>query len=241
MKKLLVAGIAVAAFCAAPALAADMPVKGPVYKAAPAAFSWSGCYIGAAAGYGWGSTNHTFTDGFPALRGTDVNGGIIGGTLGCNAQTGNWVWGIENDFSWTGFKGSDPDIQNPAFFTIGTKVRWLDTLRGRVGVANGPSLWYVTGGAAFADIVDFEHSAAVSQDVSKTRSGWTVGAGVEWAMSDPHWSWKLEYLYVDFGNKLYPYTVVGPASERANLTENIVRIGINWRGDWGKGPVSAKY
>src|SRR5712691_9682918 len=57
MRKFLIAGIAVAAFCAAPAFAADMPTKGPVYKAAPApVFNWTGFYSGAVGTYGWGDS-----------------------------------------------------------------------------------------------------------------------------------------------------------------------------------------
>lgn len=245
MKKLLVAGIAAAAFCGAPALAADMPVKAPVYKAAPApVFSWTGCYIGAEAGYGWGKTDHTFVVDLPALRGTSVDGGMAGGTLGCNYQTGAWVWGLENDFSWTGFSGSGTDISNPSF-TIGTKMHWLDTLRGRVGYSAGPSLWYVTGGAAFGNITDFQHEQGGllrEQDITTTRTGWTVGGGVEW-MIDPRWSWKIEYLYVHFSNHDYSY-IPSLTSEHANLSENIVRVGLNYKfgsTDWGKAPVVAKY
>ena len=46
MKKILLASVAAAAFCGAPAFAADMPIKAPVYKAAPAPiFNWTGFYV----------------------------------------------------------------------------------------------------------------------------------------------------------------------------------------------------
>src|SRR5260221_10489477 len=55
-KRLLLSGIALAAFAfAVPASAADMPNRGPVYKAAPAPlFNWTGFYVGGHGGYGWG-------------------------------------------------------------------------------------------------------------------------------------------------------------------------------------------
>jgi outer membrane immunogenic protein len=102
MKKLLFAGVAVAALCCAPALAADIPVKAPVYKAAAAPiFDWTGPYAGIAAGWGWGHSKQTdpgieeeIGDGSYRLR-----GGLIGGTLGYNWQRGPWVFGLEADYS----------------------------------------------------------------------------------------------------------------------------------------------
>jgi outer membrane immunogenic protein len=241
MKKFLVAGITAAAFCSAPAIAADMPVKAPAYKAVDPGFSWTGCYVGVEAGYGWGSTDvNAATDGHAILHGSHVDGGLGGGTLGCNWQTGAWVWGVENDFSWAGFRGTGLDLSNPAFFE-GVKANWLDTLRARVGYAVDRSFWYVTGGAAFSDIkVSAEHLGITPKETeSKTATGWTIGGGVEYAI-DPHWTAKIEYLYVDFGRDSYAFTSYIDRS--ASLKENIVRVGLNYKfGDWGKGPVSAKY
>ena len=137
-----------------------MPVK-----AAPVAvpFSWTGCYIGAVAGYDWGSSDQDFFNGNPAIGGTHVDGGTVGGTIGCNYQTGNWVFGVENDLAWADFKGSDSDIQNAAF-TIGTKTTWLDTLRGRVGYAFANYLVYATGGVAFTDVKAFESVAGLPEE-----------------------------------------------------------------------------
>jgi outer membrane immunogenic protein len=245
MKKILLASVATAALCSASALAADMPVKAPHY--APS-FSWTGCYVGAVAGGMWGSTRQVDESGKPSAIGlplidTDVSGGLVGGTLGCNYQTANWVWGVENDISWTSFKGSEQELDpfNPNI-RLGTKTSWLDTLRGRVGYAVDRSLWYVTGGAAFSDIKATEDFPGVG-NITNTRTGWTVGAGVEWALADPHWSVKLEYLYVDFGNKLYRFTAqpVPDLDRNVNLKENIVRVGLNYKLDWGKAPVVAKY
>lgn len=238
MKKILLASVA-AALCGAPALAADMPVK-----AAPMApmFSWSGCYVGVEAGGDWGHSRHRADD-RTTIVDFNADGGVFGGTLGCNAQSGQWVFGVENDLSWTGVKGHELD--HPPFNVIatsGTKANWLDTLRGRIGIAVDRSLWYVTGGAAFTDIKQFgDNGAGITIAQSKSRSGWTAGFGFEQALADPHWSWKIEYLRVDFGYKLYPGDGIIFANHNINLTENIVRVGLNWRGDWGKGPVSARY
>ena len=75
-----------------------------------------------------------------------------------------------------------------------------------------------------------------------TRLGWTAGAGVEWALNQ-NWSVKTEYLYVDLGSVSYRnltnslFTNTGITLSH-NLTENIGRLGINYR--FG-GPVVARY
>jgi outer membrane immunogenic protein len=66
MKKLVLGGTMLAALAvSAPALAADLPVKAPVYKApvvAPEVFSWTGFYIGGNLGYSWGRGETDFTE-----------------------------------------------------------------------------------------------------------------------------------------------------------------------------------
>jgi outer membrane immunogenic protein len=232
---------------------ADMPTKAPVYKAVAPVFSWTGCYVGAEAGGAWGSSRFTDVDpAIPAVLGQTeadprMKGGVAGGTVGCNYQTGSWVWGIEDDLSWTNFKGQSGFLLpfNQAI-SLQTKTHWLDTLRGRVGYAIDRSLWYVTGGVAFTDTRALVSRTApgpfVAVLVTEDRTGWVVGGGVEWAMS-PRWSLKIEYLFVDYGTKNYSFEPTFlDASLR--LKENIVRVGLNYRfGDpsWGKGPVVAKY
>ena len=233
MKKLLVAGIAAAVLCGAPALAADMPTKGPVYKAAPVPmFGWTGCYVGIEAGGMWGNTRQLSSPAGVPIIDTDGSGALVGGTLGCNYQMSNWVLGVENDISWTSFKGNQQE--SPAFnpaINLGTKTSWLDTLRGRMGYAVDRWLFYVTGGVAFSDIKATEDFPGVG-NITQTRTGWTAGAGVEWALADPRWSVKLEYLYVDFGNKFYQFSAQQPQPDidrTVSLKENIVRVGLNYK------------
>src|ERR1700681_265126 len=118
MKKLLLGTVTLAAMAAAgSALAGDLPTKAPIYKApvvVPVAYSWTGCYVGAHAGYGWGrdkndfgraiATDPTEIEGFPAEFGPfdhNTNGGVVGGQVGCNYQTGNWVVGVEGELWWS--------------------------------------------------------------------------------------------------------------------------------------------
>ena len=65
---------------------------------------------------------------------------------------------------------------------------------------------------------------------TETRSGWTVGGGIEYALF-PNWSVKLEYDYLNFGSNTP--TFVGTAGD--TFTENIanrineVKVGLNYR------------
>jgi outer membrane immunogenic protein len=76
MKKILVAGIAAAAFCGAPAIAADMPVKAPPMVAAPYD-PWTGCYVGANVGGGWGHEIGHFSNDVEYID--NKPSGVIGG------------------------------------------------------------------------------------------------------------------------------------------------------------------
>src|ERR1700730_7767890 len=116
MKKFLVAGIAAAAFCGAPAFAADMPTKAPAY-APVAVYNWTGFYVGGHIGGAWSNT--TVADvstplavfAFPATRIGVSGSGFLGGVqLGYNWQTGPWVFGVQGDFAWSGLNanGADP-------------------------------------------------------------------------------------------------------------------------------------
>ena len=144
------------------ASAADMAVKArpmpvPVY-------SWTGCYIGISAGAKGVQTRDTAY--YPAIVNApafsldlgkleDVTW-IGGGQVGCNYQTGNWVFGIEGDAhaqKWGVSSTLVGPAVLPAFFAFGDRFElhsdWQASARGRVGYAQDRALFYVTGGAAF--------------------------------------------------------------------------------------------
>jgi outer membrane immunogenic protein len=224
------------------ASAADLAVKAPVYKApvAPLPFSWTGCYLGVEGGGIWGRSKHVDADpanadvGLPITNDFNLSGGLVGGTVGCNYQISNWVFGIENDISWTDAKGSANDISPfVTSVTSQTSEKWLDTLRGRVGFAWDRTLFYGTGGVAFAGAeVKICVSGPCITD-SKTVTGWVAGGGIEYAAWD-HVTLKLEYLHADFGTSRYisPSTPVGGVNivtRDVSLTNDIVRAGVNYK------------
>jgi outer membrane immunogenic protein len=139
-----------------------------------AAQDWTGIYLGAHGGYGWGEHEGTGTytdptwqpcvDGCavltPEVGKLDLEGGFGGAQIGANLQSGAFVFGIEGDGSWGSIEGdgsfaSDVNGNGAADYTwnISTKAEWLATLRGRVGVLVTPTLLlYGTGGVAWAGL-----------------------------------------------------------------------------------------
>lgn len=219
LSKLSRTGLAAAAVLLAPlaAHAADLP-RGP-YKApayvAPVYANWTGFYAGVNVGYGFGKSNWDFPAVSPSPKGV-----LAGITLGYNFQTGVWVWGLEADVDYSGMKGSADCFGG----TCETKNSWLGTARGRIGYAGWNNfLPYLTGGAAFGDI----KASSPFGSATKTKVGWTAGAGMEYAMWS-NWSVKLEYLYVDLG-KMDCGISCGAASDNVSFKANTVKAGLNYR------------
>ncbi|MGH9434111.1 MAG: outer membrane protein, partial [Terriglobia bacterium] len=184
-----------AAAMAMPAQAIDLPRPTGIYKAPVgfvAPFSWTGLYVGLNTGYGWAKAT------WGAFPFDAPEGGLLGGTIGYNLQSGAWVWGIEGDFDANWVKGTDNTGVGACSGAVGcsTKDTWLGTLRGRLGYSWNLWLPYVTGGAVFTDVKMTPNGGSTATD---DRVGWITGAGLEYALSGP-WSAKLEYLYADFGN-----------------------------------------
>jgi outer membrane immunogenic protein len=270
MKKFLLGSVALAAVIAGPATAADLAVKAPVYKAPPpvAVFSWTGCYVGANGGYGWQRDHANDLTVFPTAalaapiffptQNLGPTGGFGGGQVGCNYQSGMFVWGVEADIEGSGIRDSfGPSLLGtfPATLTVtaSEKLKWFGTVRGRLGIAADRALFYVTGGAAFGKteynmfaVDGGGNSVTVNGDT--TRSGYAVGGGVEWAFFGG-WTAKAEYQYLNFGN-IGPITAaaVNPAGVPTGTTATLssfrndyhtIRVGLNYM--FNAGPVVARY
>ena len=214
-----------AAAMASPSFAADLPrpaYKAPIYVAP---FSWSGFYIGINGGYGWGHSD--WNNGPMGNVSMNVKGGLLGGTIGYNLQTGSWVWGLEGDLDASWMDGSSVGGGAGTVCSgagCSTKNKWFGTARGRIGYAWDRWLPYITGGASFGDI---KATANSGNSVDKSKVGWTVGAGVEWAFTGA-WSAKLEYLYSDLGKITCDAATCGTSTD-VSLKANIVRLGVNYR------------
>ena len=226
MKKFLVAAIALSGLLAVAgsASAADVIADDPAYD-------WSGLYVGVVGSYGWGEFDSSSEAAFHELNDfsgplDNADGWLAGGTVGFNHQVNDIVWGIEADVSWSSvnddFVTADPEWH--------ADLEWFATVRPRIGFAVDRFLPYVTGGLAIGGInLDAtDNFAATSDSDNKTHFGWTIGAGVEFAVSE-NMTIKAEYDYVDFGREEYDVTGTGfHAVEDMDLDIHMVRVGLNW-------------
>jgi len=194
---------------AGPAFGADVGTKAPAYRAPPPVpvFSWTGLYVGVHGGYGWSDS-----------QGLDLKGGFGGGQVGYNYQINNFVWGIEGDIAGADISETD------TFGPLSVKVSFdtLASLRGRFGVAYGNALFYGTAGAGWGHFKVSASAFGFSASDSVTLSGWTVGAGIEYAFL-PNWSAKFEYLHYGFGSENFVGLPTG------NLDVDTIKAGINYR------------
>jgi outer membrane immunogenic protein len=248
MKKILLATVAITVL-AAPALAADLRVKAPLYKAPPPVYySWTGCYLGGNIGGLWVRKDFSI-DAIPgrptgtSLGGHDASSFIGGVQAGCNYQVGAWVFGIQGDYDWADAVGTHAD---PFFvgFTDRSRTSSLGSVTGRVGYAWDRFLGYVKGGGAWERdnyTAIFTATGATIATASETRGGWTVGIGGEYAFTN-NLSGFIEYDYYDFGTRAV--TAISPAgfvfgSIDIRERKSVVKAGLNWKFGWG--PVIAKY
>jgi outer membrane immunogenic protein len=223
------------------ASAADMAVKArPAPPVAPV-MTWGGFYIGVQGGGGWGNSDEIYylAPNNPAFLGTqsyDLSGGFAGGVIGYNWQSGAFVFGIEGDYHWADINGRSGviNVGPPNLLdTYSTQLRSFGDIKGRLGYAAGPALFFVSGGAAVGQLrhsydAALNGGAANTFVQSNTRWGWTVGAGAEY-MFAPNWSAKLEYNYIDLGTSTIQYSAVVPAN-RSEWTDTFhtVKFGINY-------------
>jgi outer membrane immunogenic protein len=187
---------------ASPTRAADMtPIGQRAIPATtgyiPAQFSWTGFYMGAGVGGGFGTS--TFVDPFSgATASPSLTGFLVSGVAGINYQISSVVLGAEFDFTGSWAKGSVVDSTGN---TLLTSVFWTSTVAARLGLAFDRLLIYGRGGAAFdydRDTVTLPSTASVTGSINHT--GWTVGGGVEYAVTD-HWTGRIEYDYLRFASK----------------------------------------
>jgi outer membrane immunogenic protein len=219
MKNYLLSGVAALGLIAVAgaATAADLPSrKGPVVAPivyAPA-FTWTGFYVGANAGYAFGNVSAGAFGVTRTVTIGDIDGFTGGGQVGYNYQMGQFVLGVETDL-----QGADLSASNG----FGDRVRteYFGTVRARVGVAFDRFLPYITGGWAYGNV---KTSIVGLGSTDKTHTGgYAVGAGLEYAFTN-NWSAKVEYLYVDLGEKN-----VFNSGVKVGTDFSVVRAGLNYK------------
>jgi outer membrane immunogenic protein len=220
-------------FSATLAQAADLASR-PAEPAAPVAvpYSWTGLYVGVHGGGGWGRENDNQDSlfqpppGVPGPGGVakfDLDGFIGGGHLGYNYQIQQFVLGIEGDLDYASIKGSRAFSNNGGLAngSLSLKTDFQGSARLRAGYAIDNILLYTTGGVAFANA----RLSTSGVGSSETQAGWTVGGGVEYAITD-NWLVRGEVRYTDFEKKTYQ-TLYGPV--RADWNQTTAEVGASYK------------
>lgn len=231
--------------------------------AAPGTFNWSGLYGGLNGGWLRSDDDPISTTGNNAFTNNSIagfrrpgaltnrrEGWLGGGQVGFNWQSGNFVYGAETDFDFTDLshtKSSFSGLNDWSQFR--QKQYYLGTARVRAGYAIDRWLPYVTGGYAYgrySNQANFYGTGtgspqAYSGGQSGMGSGWTAGAGIEYAMPTDQFSlfgnavtFRAEYLYYDLGSRtigLNPVSggATGGYASRFDNTGNVVRAAINFK------------
>jgi outer membrane immunogenic protein len=189
------------------------------------------------------------------VRDTGTLGGIQGG---CDYQFAqNWLAGVGGDFSWANIDGQTVDPffagKNGDPLLLKSKTDRLGTVTGRVGFVWDRVLFFAKGGAAWAHskhtienlsfwgnpVPDFcsggGGAVACNPTGAQTRSGWTIGGGIEWAFAD-RWSVGVAYDHYDFGTRSVTLTdpngaagapVTGPVDVKQTI--DTLRVSFNYR------------
>jgi outer membrane immunogenic protein len=271
MTKFVTLGVALAPLLAAPAMAADLPLKVPPAPMPAATANWAGSYVGVNVGWGWQNADSAYSSVEPPINNfsagiavgalpaatSQSSSGVLGGlTLGYNLQGGSFVYGIEADAMRTDLSATAAVATHILGFpemttATTTKVDWLATVRGRIGVLLAPeALLYATAGLAAGHVVG---SASITPtglsscatngfcsvgSGSATNLGWAAGVGAEY-MFAPHWTAKVEYLHYDLGSFSYTINEASTApvflplagtpnvNVKTSVTGDVVRAGVN--------------
>jgi outer membrane immunogenic protein len=189
-------------------------------------------------------------------------GVIGGGQIGANYEFAPWVVGIEGTWTDSAISGSTLipcsgcTVAVPPSLTMSipnerftSHALWFAALTGRVGYAANDWLFYAKAGGAWMhvsyteDLIGGGLSTAVpaiasgttvnTQVISDNRSGFTVGAGIEFGLVE-NLSGKIEYDFYDFGSKNYNFNAITPVSVRSNL--HALTVGLNYKFNWSGGP-----
>lgn len=215
-----VAGVSLVSAASAADLIISEPAPAPVVV--DTSGNWDGAFIGAFAGYGWGTLTDEdglFTSATEAVD-YDGEGWQVGVNAGYNFTVSEaLVAGIVADVAWSDLNGENTTDG------VSYKTDWTGSIRGRLGIDAGAFLPYVTAGVAFANnTATFDNGVDPVVEDTQVHTGWTAGAGVEFAVAD-NVSLDLQYRYSDYGTKTYD---LGGDTD-LSLTSHAITAGVNFR------------
>jgi outer membrane immunogenic protein len=231
-----------------PALSADLPIYHKAPAVASPAYDWTGFYAGVFGGYGFGNHNVNNANGNDGFANFTANyssqGGIGGGEVGYNWQSGSIVLGLEADGFLSGIKGNDTaQVLNGTFAVTGidaTSLRDGATVRARGGIAVDRLLLFFDGGWAYGNFqhtnTDVIFGLGVDQFTTH-RSGLAAGGGIAYAMTD-NLIGKIEYRYYDYGRFVRAAPLNGALPYTVDNTYSVVTLGLDFKFN---GPIVARY
>lgn len=227
-------------------------------------FNWTGYYVGVHTGYRHGQIDGSApfaTPDFDVLQfrsvpfSANAGSGIFGFHAGYNYQVSpDWLVGIETAWSWgrgtARFSALSKSFDSFSSFNYKIQLTWSGDVRARFGYIKNDWLFYGTGGVAFQH-VKVSGNAQYSSDFggdsvsilghlsqSKVLFGYVVGAGIE-RMAVGGWTWRLEYLFADFGHQNFAtqfsgngqingdsFVTVGSHPLSVSLQTHTVRVGV---------------
>lgn len=179
----------------------------------PAAYDWTGFYVGGQVGYGWTKLNGRYDyDGDPGDDFVDDDQGafdlkddnfLAGIQAGYNWQIDSFVLGVEGDVAYINWADS---LENSDDERVSFDTNFLATVRARVGFAADNVLIFATAGAGWTD-TNYEANDDFDDpdpdevgDINLDDVGFVFGGGAEYALSE-NWSVKAEALYFLFGGR----------------------------------------
>ena len=224
------------------------PGRGSIKDApvhAVSSYNWTGPYIGAYAGRTWGQEDWRFVAPPNSTVDPEFGGYLVGGQAGYNQQVGRIVVGLEGDYGSSNSLGGK-SCPSQFFFTCEAEVSKLASLTGRLGVTWGRALFYAKGGWAGGEVtakgfLNIDGNPVFQglpippgpfvnpTQASHWANGWTVGGGMEFALTD-RWSAKAEYMHYDLGKERFVVSTFGGVPVDvvdADARGDIVRIGVN--------------
>lgn len=195
---------------------------------------WSGLYVGGQVSHTWGrSTGGAYfrATGLPDTFSNSIDpSGFAGGAyIGYNYQLPNSiVLGVEADFNLANIASGTVSLNRPGN-TATAEMPWNGSIRTRVGLAVDRFLPFVTAGYAFGKYkFTPDYASAPPLPGSKVHGGATVGAGLEYALTEKI-STRVEYRFTDFGKTRYDIPSFPAEETRIDLKTSDIRVGLTFK------------
>ena len=220
MKKYLLAMLSAAAlgFASQAVNAAD--------DGAPTVYDWSGLYVGLQGGGSWSTLGPDIPAYVPGPPDGDISGLVLGAYAGYNFDVGDgFMYGVELGGNWRDVNGANATVFIPGEDLV-TEQDWDASAVARIGMPMDNFMPYGLAGVSATGLSSHYEIGAVSSTTGKDMVfGWTVGAGLEAAVSARVHA-RLEYRYTGYGQADVTCSVCGPTA--VDLMDQTALLGVSY-------------